>query len=270
MAARHFLVRGFKRFAYVGIPDHPYSDWRCEGYCEAVAAAGFEVEVIERVSDEKMAGFFRAVQGPVALLCANDQLANRMGDLCLRVGRAIPEDIAILGVDNDYVFNETGAVLLSSIELAGDKVGYEAARYAERLFDDPGARLDDFLVPPVQVHARRSTDLVAVDDPHVADMLTVMREHYHEPTTIGDLVREIPLNRRTLEMRFKAATGRTLRGELVRIRLEQAKTLLADTDLSIERVAEAVGMKESRHLSAAFRKHFGFTPSQWRRRFAKD
>lgn len=269
IAARHFLGRGFKRFAYIGFPKHHYSVLRARGYQEVIADYGFKTDVINRLTDNQILRIFKKLPGPVAVFCANDQLASAMINLSLEAGRAVPEEIAILGVDNDALFTEGGPLPISSIEVAGAKIGYEAARLAERLYDEPDTRVADLRVPPVQVHERQSTELLAIEDPLVAELIGLMKARHHESITVGELVNKLPLNRRMLEIRFKAVTGRTMRGELIRIRLERAKTLLAETDQPVERIAEAVGMKESRHLSAAFRKQFGFTPTDWRRRFSR-
>jgi LacI family transcriptional regulator len=146
-----------------------------------------------------------------------------------------------------------------------ERVGYEAAALLERLMAGRSAPREPLLVPPLGVSTRQSTDILAIDDPAVAQAIHHIRRHAFEGITVEDLLREIPLSRRALEHRFRRRLGRTPKEEIQRLRFEEAKNLLASTDLPLARISDRLGYHQAAYLSSVFRREAGLSPSAYRR-----
>jgi LacI family transcriptional regulator len=270
MAAEYFHDLGFRNFRYIQGWDCEYSRLRYQGFRKRLEAMGHKSilsvsldEVVEKVLECRTED-----QSPTALFCNNDEAAAHLLKILLERNIRVPEAYSVLGVDNDSLLGINSKVSLSSIELAGEKVGYEAAALLDRLYSNPKLPRKDILIPPLKVHTRQSTDILAVDDEYVRKALHILQREYQHSVHLGQLVQKVGLSRRMLEIRFKKAMGRTMYEELIRLRLERAKELLVTTDLPILRIAEQVGWPESRHLSNTFKKQYQTTPREWRKRYS--
>lgn len=269
MAAEYFLARGFTHFAFAGL--HPtYLSWvRGEAFAAALRKAGFETQfanhTLHGTPTRPVADLFRNLPVPCALLGGDDNLAKQAVTLALERGLRVPEDVAVLGVENDPLLCELASVPISSIQTGAEKVGFEAARLLHRLLEGRPAPSSDILIPPQAVITRRSTDVMATADAHVATTLSHIRKHAFGPLSPADVLEQVPLSRRMMELRFKRAVGRTIGEEIVRVRLERAKRLLAESDLQIGEVAAASGFAEARYMNVAFRRHLAMTPKSYRR-----
>ena len=203
---------------------------------------------------------------PCAVLCATDLVGSKVIQGCMNLGISVPESLSILGVDNDEFLSEGLAVPLSSIDVGARKIGFEAARLVHA---SPRNVLSPPLIlqPPLGVIERKSSDLMAVSDPLVAEVLRRIRSRHREFVLIPDLIEDLPIQRRMLERRFSQATGRSMHQELRRLRFEAAKDLLVHSDLPVEHIAESTAIGESRQLSAMFKKELGMTPTAWRNQY---
>jgi LacI family transcriptional regulator len=203
---------------------------------------------------------------PVGLMACNDDQAVRYASACHHVGLRVPEDVAVLGVDDDEVLCESCLPPLSSVRCQGDRVGWTAAAVLDRMLKGQAApdRLE--MVPPVGVRTRPSTEMLAIEDPIVADALGYIRRHAGEPIDAREVMAEVPISRRMLEIRFKRHTGMTLCQAIRQQHLCRARDLLTDTDLSILEVALRSGFANSQRLNETFRKAHGLSPSAWRTR----
>jgi LacI family transcriptional regulator len=189
MAAKYFLARGFRHYGFFGFPAHGYSQARLQGYREALAAAGFEVAVGPTtqhrtatageemvLANAEQAAWLRSAPKPLALFCATDGRGRRMCDACRQAGLRVPEDVAILGVDNDDMVCELASPPLSSVALPSENIGFEAAAMLARLM--AGETVEGpLLLPPMAVMTRKSSDLAAVADDDVAKALEFIRTH---------------------------------------------------------------------------------------------
>ncbi len=270
MAASYFLGRGFRHFAFKGFEEIPFSQRRWQGFQETLLKeALYPVEGIHLLKGTIHAWpDLKDLPRPCALFCASDHIGAKAIQACLDQGISVPESIAVLGVDNEEFLSEGLRVPLSSIDIGPRKLGYEAVR--ELLQLDEGAVGENTLqrlMPPLGVVERQSSDLLAVDDELVSELLRRLRVHHRESIQVETLIKGLPVQRRMMERRFKLSTGRSIYQELRRLRLEAAKDMLAHSDLSVEEVAEASGIGESRQLSAMFKKEMGMRPSDWRNRF---
>lgn len=278
LAARHFLDRGFRRFAFVGHPLQAASRERETGFREELAAARAPAPSAHRVAPEEFspdsatpdlgAGLRRWLAGlprPVAILASSDIVGMRLAEACRGAGLAVPEGAAILGVDNDDLLCELSRPPLSSVATPAEAIGWQACAALEQAL--AGKTVERLrLLPPIGVVVRRSSDIVAVDDTEVASALRLIHQLAHRPLRVERVLRGITTSRRTFERRFRRCIGRSLAEEIRRAHLELARERLAGTDLSIAEVAEASGFTDQKRLSIAFRAAVGCTPSEYRRR----
>jgi LacI family transcriptional regulator len=216
-------------------------------------------------SQERLKRWIASLPRPLGLVAANDLHGLRALDACRRAGLAVPEVVAVVGADDDAEVCELSDPPLSSVTFHPERVGYEAAALLERLMGGRAAPAEPLLVPPLGVSARQSSDILAIDDPDVAKAIHHIRRHAFEGITVEDVLREVPLSRRALEHRFRRRLGRTPKEEIQRLRFEQAKSLLATTDLPVARISDRLGFHQPAYLSAAFQREAGTSPSAYRR-----
>lgn len=268
LAARHLLERGFTKLAFVGPPGEFWAVERLRGVREAAGA----VEVLEtgkgpwEAEQRRLTARLRRLPAPAGLVAANDVHGLRALDACRRAGLEVPEAVAVVGADDDAELCELSDPPLSSVRFNPERVGFEAAGLLDRLMRGGRAPKRTVTVAPLGVSARMSTDILAVEDEHVARALRYIRKHAWEGMSIKDLLREVPLSRRSLEHRFRRLLGRTPKEEVRRLQVERAKELLAGTDLKISRVSDEAGFHQPAYLSVMFRRTTGMTPAEYRRR----
>jgi LacI family transcriptional regulator len=278
VVARHFLERGLRHFAFVGCPNYHYSVEREAGARQALASAGYPLrsyQVSTRMllayrtrpwtQDGKLLRWVRALPKPVGLFASNDLCGAQLSEVCHEAGLHMPEQVALVGVDNDDLFCELARPSLSSVAIPAERIGYEAAALLDRLLAGARPPRRPLLLPPVRLVARQSSDVVALDDAEVAAALRVIRAHAHVPLGVADVLREVPVSRRALERRFRHALHRGLGDEIRRVHVERAKELLASTELPVAGVAERSGFSSSSHLCVVFRQETGLTPTAFRR-----
>jgi LacI family transcriptional regulator len=267
MAAQHLVDRGFRHLAYYGVRGERWSELRLDGVRSvttsvAVHPSGGKWEA----SQERLKRWILGLPRPLGLVAANDIHGLRALDACRRAGRAVPEEVAVVGADDDAELCELSDPPLSSVTFNPERVGYEAAGLLDRLMARRGAAGRPLLVPPLGVSTRQSSDILAIDDADVAKAIHYIRRHAFEGISVEDVLREVPLSRRALEHRFRRRLGRTPKQEIQRLRLERAKSLLASTELPLARISDRLGFHQPAYLSAVFRKETGLTPAAYRRR----
>lgn len=275
MAAEHLLERGFAHYAFVGVAGRVWSDRRQASFCQTVRAAGFPVEVypLPRARRDRgwereqplLAQWLSQLPRPVGVLACNDDRGREVLEACRAAGIRVPEELAVIGVDNDELLCELADPPLSSVALDAEGVGYRAAELLDRMMRGRVRRPRRLVAEPLYVVTRRSTEIVAFEDPEVAAALRFLHDHAAEPMRVDDLVRQLAISRRNLEVRFQRAVGRTLHAELQRVRLERAQRLLIETDLPIPAVAQAAGYSTACYFIQVFRRAQGTTPVKYRR-----
>ena len=271
MVAAYFTERGFKHFAFAGFPGVYFSWGRGEAFAAALRAMGHDCRMIGHTLDTQAETVSQrdliALSHPCAIMATDDYAARRVVREALSAGLRVPEDIAVVGVENDPLLCDLAPVPLSSVQSGALKIGYEACRLLETLMDGARAPKRPLLITPIGVVTRRSSDMLSLDDAEVAAALRFIRDRATAALRVTDVVHHIGLSRRMLEIRFRRATKRSIRGEIERARLERAVTMLASSQLPIGRIATSVGFSEPRHLSIVFRRVLGTTPSAYRQRF---
>ena len=278
LAARYFLGRGFREFAFFGYPDSVGSALRYEGFSRELAVAGLRCRVLHSrpllgqsdwlPHESAREKWLTSLPPRSAILANNDNLAREIIWGCERLGRAVPDDLAVMGVDDDDLECSLCPVPIASVAWPARAVGFEAARTLDSMMRGQKAP-ERFLLPPSGVHVRRSADSYAIDDEHLLTALRLIRERAHEPLAVKDILQAVPLSRRSLESRFVKLLARTPGAEILAAHLDIARRLLAETDLKMPEVARQSGFSPHQVFSRIFRKAAGMTPTEYRLRFSR-
>lgn len=278
MAADYFMRLGLRSFGYCGVPVRTVDPWnreRQEAFAAHVGEHGHPCSVFAgRYSpshsweqlQESLFRWLRPLAKPVGVLAANDVRARHVLEACRRFGLRIPDDVAVLGVDNDELICQLATPPLSSIVQGTEEIGYRAAGLLDGLMRRRMRKTANVLVDPVAVVERASTDLVATDDPVVAAALTYIRQNACGGLGVPDVARGIGVSRSTLDGHFRRGVGHTVHDEILRIQMNAARSLLAATELPLDQVAKRSGFCHAQYLSSIFRRQFGQTPGEYRRR----
>jgi len=272
MAADYFLrEKNLRSFAFCGPADIEYSRLRKEGFCATIA--DHPCVILKRPEDDpspQRLEVLKSLPRPVGIFCHNDACARAIIREVTSLGALVPDEVAVLGVDDDEIHCELSGVRLSSIRLNTEQIGHEAASLLGRLIAGAPRPQQPILVYPAQVITRRSTDVIALPDAEVASAVRFIRDRGGRNISVEDLLEQTRLARRTLEMRFRKALGRSPYQEIRRVQIERARSLLSGTDRPVREIADACGFKETRQLSTAFHERFGLSPRQYRRKARGD
>jgi LacI family transcriptional regulator len=279
LAADHLLERGFTSFAFFGYPQFTWSRDCRAGFRATVHAAGHschEYRQTQRVSlghqqpsweleVEGVARWIASLKKPLGLMACNDFRGIQAIDACRRAGIAVPEEVAVIGVDDEELVCSLAYPPLSSVIPNAPSIGYEAAALLDRLMKGEPEATNPLSIPPVGITTRLSTDVTAITDSDVAAALRFIREHASEGIDVADVLSHVPVSRSVLQRRFRCLLGRSIHGVIARVRLERVKQLLVETDLALAVIAKRTGFSHVEYLSAAFRQAFGSPPGSYRR-----
>ena len=275
-AAEEFLNRGFRSFGVYGLDTEEFFVTRRDSFVACVREAGFHCEILNQnrrtekprqweAQQKRISTWLQAIPKPAAVLACTDQLGCWLLDACSRADLRVPDDIAVIGVENDESLCDMSTPPLSSVSLGGERVGYEAAAILDRMMNGrrPPRRLT--LFPPDRIVIRQSSDLVAIDDEHIALALQFIRRHADQSIGVDNVARHVGVSRSTLERRFRLLLDRTPADEIQRARLSRVRDFLRFTDQTLEQIAAATGFDRPQTLSELFRRVEGVTPGQFRK-----
>ncbi len=283
IGAEYFLERGFRNFAYCGFEGYTWSDKRAEGFISRIAQAGFKTNLYRQPKSRTkrkweneqvlVADWLKSLPKPVGLMTCGDTRSQHIIDACRLAGLHVPEEVAVLGVDNDELVCTLSDIPLSSIALGTEGAGYEAAELLDRLMSGKFIRRggktakSQIILQPTHVVTRQSTDILAIEDKEVAAAIRFIQQHAKDNIQITDVANEVAMSYRTLYRRFRRALGRTVHDEINRIRIEQITQLLLQTNLSIKQIALSLGYDVA-NINRSFRKLKGMSPLQFRKAFS--
>lgn len=281
LALEHLVARGFRKFAYFAPPSNRYSKNRGDAFIRAVGALGYECHeylpgyrVGRKIGWEeqqrRVNRWLAALPRPIAVLAVDAHHARQLAEICHFGNVRIPDEIAILAGDTDELLCEVSTPPLSSVSVACERLGHEAAAMLDRMMAGEKSSIEPILIPPHGVISRQSTDVLAIDDPAVVRALRYIRTHAHHGIVVEDILREVPISRRSLEIQFRSYLGRSPAEEIRRVRLERGKQLLGRRELSITEIALACGFSNATRFGVAFRKAFGTTPRAYRKTLIAD
>lgn len=274
LAAQHFLERGFRHFAFCGDARFSWSNRRGEQFSRLIRAVSRECHHYTPLRPgtngdaevNAIAAWLTRLPRPVAVFACYDNRGQQVLEACRRTGLAVPEEVAVLGVDNDEVLCVLSPPPLSSVILNTRRTGWEAAALLSLMMKGEKIPPTAHLIPPVGIETRRSSDILAIADAKIAGALRYIREHACTGIQVSDVLQHCPMARRALETRFKKLLGRTPRQEILRVQLNRVKELLVGTELPIWEIAERTGF-EPEYLSVVFKQTLGLSPSEYRRQF---
>jgi LacI family transcriptional regulator len=277
LGAEELIRRGLKHLAFCGIPPTRLTGWserRQAAFKKCAREAGVPCSVFpitstshaKRTLHEQLAEWLDSLAKPVGLMACYDVRARHVLTTCRKLGLLVPEDIAVIGVDNDELMCELTSPPLSSIEHGARRIGYEAAALLDRLMTGQKAERLRFVVQPEGIVTRRSSDALAIDDPDVAAAFRFIGAHACDGIHARDVVEAVAISRTALMSRFKAILGRTIHAEIQRVQIAHVRQLMAATDLPLNRVAMQTGFRYLQQMIAAFRRHTGQTPGEYRLR----
>ncbi|MBT3192242.1 MAG: substrate-binding domain-containing protein [Verrucomicrobia bacterium] len=277
-AATFFLGRGFKNVAVVDYPYAPLFVDRAEAFVARVGRAGLTAAVIPISMCQDSSGqlsfevqlpdeIHPEAENPIGILALDDRLAVVLEDLMRERGISVPESVAILGIHNIPYLCELREPMLSSVDIDPERVGIAAAGQLDSMLNDKPTPSKNIYVAPQGIVERQSTDTCATDDAHVRQALRFIREHATEGIRVPDIMRSIPLSRRSMEYRFRRSLGRSILSEIQRIRLQRASMLLEKTDKAIPDVARDSGFSSQTGFITAFRHRYSRSPSEHRARY---
>jgi len=275
LAAEHLLAQGHRHFAFCGYADLQWSERRCEAFRQRVEQAGGELAVYHRPSRRRQSWadeepyvrrWLEGLPKPTALFCANDDRAESVLEIARLLGHGVPEDVSVLGVDDDEYICELQNPTLSSVAMAAERAGYDAAALLEGMIEGRDEMSGQRIVAQASgVVARRSTSLLMVRDPDVRKALRFIRENIARPIQVADVVRAGTLSHRTLNERFHAELGGPINKHLTGARIAYVSRLLVETKMPIHRIARMGGYEDDRHFARYFKRTTGMTPRAYRR-----
>ena len=274
MAADHLLERQFIHFAYVGSEDRGWSRRREQAFYNYLAKRGFDTHIYrqpkrpqERMWEREqayLAKWIAELPTPIGLLACDDDRGREVLEACTLAGLNVPEDVAVVGVDNDDVFCDLADPPLSSVALNVESAGYRAAQLLDGMMSGKIRKPRRIVVEAVAVVNRRSTDIVAIDDQDLTAALQFIRRANGRDLSVGSVVEQVSVSRRMLEKRFRQTVGRSILEDIHLVRLEQAKRLLLETPYPVSKIARLAGFGTTGYFIQFFLKRMGKTPRRYR------
>lgn len=268
LGAEHFLETGHKHCAWFALASNPVSRARYEAYRDTLAAAGVECIRLDRTRPQDASYVteqLSALPKPCAIYTKSDYDTAWLLNLCLGAELRVPDDVALLGADDNALICENQAVPISSVRHDLETIGYEGAAMLDRLMQGKVVRERIKLIPPRGIRIRQSTDTLAVSDSSIRQVITYLKNNYRHAISTDLLAEQFKLSRRSLETRFRQQMHCSIRECLIRIRITEAKHLLSTTNESIEAIAALAGFCHAPHFSNTFKQIVGYSPTGYRR-----
>lgn len=278
MGAEHLLDRGFRHFAFCGFEGIHWSWKRAEAFEARIAEAGFTANVYQQPKSrdiqglwEKeqpyLSGWLKSLPKPVGLMACNDDRGQHIIDTCHAEGVGVPNEVAVIGIDNDEFVCELTNPPLSSICLNAEAAGYRAAGILDVIMS--GKQVQDTTVVggPTYVVARKSTDIMLIEDTQVVKALRYIRQNGQKSLHVASVADVLPISRRSLEQRFRKALGRSVHEQIRFERVDRIARLLVETNISIAHIAHTLSFSSTKQLDRVFARGKGMTPSGYRRQY---
>ena len=276
MAVEHLLNLGLKHFAYCGFDDWLWSRRRRDHFCKAVSGVGYETHVYrlpsqpsQRTWGKEQPHIINWLQGlpkPIGVMTCNDDRGELVIEACKMAGLDVPDEVVVVGVDNDTLICDLCSPPLSSVAENLERVGYEAAEMLDRMIQGQEKGKPTLYIHPTHVVARQSTDVLATEDVEVATALRFIRRSRQANIGVQEVVEQTKLSRRALEQRFRHVLGHSIHEEIQRSRIALLTRMLFETSKSVTDIAETLGFRDAAHVSRLFRKAKGISPTMYRQR----
>ncbi len=282
MGVKYFINKGYKNLAFCGFADPHWCRERAEYFAQFVRQHGYKPHIFFEKSvhlansgqlskgwkteENKMVRWLSELPKPVAILTSNDDMGRHIVQSCGIAGLMVPEEVAVLGGDNDQLVAELCEPQLSSIQLDAESCGYQAAEILQRIIEQKPLESLRVVVEPTHVVTRQSTDVMAIDDPDVAKALNFINNNFKKNIKVTDVARVAATSVRILQMKFKEFLDRSPYAEITRVRIEHATTLLIESNMSISQIAFVIGFEEVKYFTRLFSKTKGISPLAYRKK----
>jgi len=279
LGAEHLMERGFRHFGFGEYAGWFWSTHRREGFRTTLQAQGYDCDLhVMPLPGPGMGGpetweqrqaalaeWLAALPKPVGIMATNDPMGRQILEACQRLAINVPEEIAVVGADDDEPICRIAWPPLSSVIINDHQRGYEAAALLDRMMRGERPPNEPIYVQPVGVRARASTDTLAVDDAVVVQALRFLRENACSGIGVDDVVRAVPISRSVLARRFQKVVGRSINNEIMRVKINRAMELLTETSLELKAIAYKTGFGSQAYMNAVFQDKLGKTPGTFRR-----
>jgi LacI family transcriptional regulator len=275
IAAEHLLERGLKHFAFCGKAAgiHPGLDERGITFAQVVQKAGWTCDVFPaargtpdtwEAEQERLAQWINSLAKPVGVMAANDERGLQVLDACRRCGAIVPDEVAVIGVDNDEHLCDLSIPPLTSVDVNAEQIGYTAAELLDQMMKGRKSSFKPQKLAPRGVVTRLSTDTIASEDDEVNQAIRFIREQACTGLRVLDVLTHMGMSRASLQQRMKKVVGRTIHEEIERMRLSRVRELLVNSDMTIKQVARGTGFSSVQYMTRVFRNALGETPARFR------
>jgi LacI family transcriptional regulator len=275
IAAEHLLERGLKHFAFCGKAAgiHPGLDERGITFAQLVQKAGWTCDVFPtalgtpdawEAEQERLAQWLNSLVKPVGVMAANDERGLQVLDACRRCGAIVPDEVAVIGVDNDEHLCDLSIPPLTSVDVNAEQIGYTAAELLDQMMKGRKSSFKPQKLAPRGVVTRLSTDTIASEDDEVNQAIRFIREQACTGLRVLDVLTHMGMSRASLQQRMKKVVGRTIHEEIERMRLSRVRELLVNSDMTIKQVARGTGFSSVQYMTRVFRNALGETPARFR------
>jgi len=275
LAIGHLLSCGLKNFAYCGDDYFNWSKWRRQNFKKITSGLDykcFEYDFNTRGDSKngwveeqiKLTSWIESLPKPIGIMACYDICGQKLSEACRESNITVPDEVAIIGVDNDDLLCDLADPPLSSVIPNTYLTGYKAAQLLEKLMSGKNISHSTHLIEPIGIAQRQSTNIIAVKDKFVAKAIEFIHKNFHKSITVEDCLNNIPVSRRVLERRFYKELNRTPYEEIIRLKLTKVKQLLVETNLPLYLIAEKTGFKHIEYMSSLFKKKIGMPPSHFR------
>lgn len=276
LGAKHFLERGFRNFAFCGFSDELWARQRREGFCEVAEKENLPVPVYESpwrgsnvsrwdLEIEQIGKWLNELPNPIGIMACNDARALHLLNACHQAGVLVPEEVAVVGVDNEEIFCELCNPALSSVAPDAERIGYQAAELLDQLMSGKTPASPRILIDPIRVVTRRSSDTLAIKDRTVAAAVRYIREQALHGCTVTDVIRFVRASRSFLERKFRQHLKRSPQTEIRRVQGSRIQQLLTETNFTLEKISELSGFEHPEYMSVVFKRLYHQTPGQYRK-----
>jgi LacI family transcriptional regulator len=281
MALEHLLERGFQRFGFCGFEGANYSRRRKTFLMQMLAESGMKLATVDSpnphtadtsrieasglLHQEELAEWLTSLEKPVGIIACNDIRALQLLNAARECKIDVPDEVAVIGIDNDTILCNLADPPLSSVEHDTRRIGFEAAVLLDKMMRGYVPTEPRLLIDPLRVVTRQSSDVLAIRDQEVAAAMKFIRERACDGISVDDVVATVPVSRSTLERRFIKGVGRSIKAEINKVRIRRIKELLINTDYKLGAIANKVGFAHAEYMSVLFREAVGVTPGQYRK-----
>ncbi len=278
MAADYLIKLGFHQFAFCGLNHTFWSRERCAAFEKIIHEAGYPLFIFSEenepgssTTDQKlMVDWLTALPKPIAVMVCNDDRGKQLIEAAKIARVRVPDDVSIIGVDNDEVVCDLCYPSLSSIKLDNVQAGYRAAKLLNTMMERQSPGVEEIIVRPMGVVARQSTDVYCVPDKDVSKALQYIRDHSRDMIQVSDVAEHVCLSKRALQLRFKNALGYSVHERIKKEKINRMAELLTETNMSIIEIALNLGFSNINHVSRFFKQEKGLPPFAYRKRYQME